>query len=211
MISSLNTKLDIPLIALILANLTPIYGVLFGEWTVFQVFFLFWGETAVIGFYNILKIKRTSGALGFFLIPFFILHFGGFMFGHLIFIITLFGFGMQNVTISLSSAMIINIGRVLIFPILFYFVSHGISYYVNFIQNEEYKRSNPMQVMMAPYGRVALMHITIIFGGWIVLGLGVSSGALALLIFGKILLDVTAHNRTHAKLSLPTPVLVTQK
>ena len=52
--------------------------------------------------------------------------------------------------------------------------------------------------MMPPYGRIILMHVTIIFGGWLVLALGAPVMALVLLIVLKIISDVRAHDKEHA-------------
>ncbi len=54
--------------------------------------------------------------------------------------------------------------------------------------------------MMAPYGRIILMHLTILFGGWLILALGAPILALVLLIVLKIVSDVRAHDKEHAAL-----------
>ena len=54
--------------------------------------------------------------------------------------------------------------------------------------------------MMAPYGRIILMHVTIIFGGWLILALGAPILALVLLIGLKIVSDARAHHKEHAAL-----------
>ena len=80
----------VSLIPLIIANAVPLVGVLFFDWNLFQIIFLYWVESGVIGFYNILKIVKVSGLLSILLVPFFMLHFGGFMAAHLVFIVGLF-------------------------------------------------------------------------------------------------------------------------
>jgi hypothetical protein len=75
----------------------PIYGVVVFGWDAFYIVVLYWAEKLVIGFYNILKIATAKVAhpiehLGkLFLIPFFIVHFGGFVAVHGIFIFLIFG------------------------------------------------------------------------------------------------------------------------
>ena len=54
--------------------------------------------------------------------------------------------------------------------------------------------------MMAPYGRIILMHVTIIFGAWLILALGAPILALVLLIVLKIFSDARAHHKEHAAL-----------
>ncbi|MCX6723106.1 MAG: DUF6498-containing protein, partial [Candidatus Staskawiczbacteria bacterium] len=101
-------KFDSDVIFILVANLTTLFGVIFLSWNLFSVLFLYWVESAIIGFYNIFKMAICPIALpGFvaleniensqikflrtlflkiFMIPFFIMHYGGFMMGHLLFI-----------------------------------------------------------------------------------------------------------------------------
>jgi hypothetical protein len=194
MISSVHTKLDVSLIALILANLTPIYGVLFGEWTILQVFILFWAETAVIGFYNIVKITFSAGKIAFILVPFFIFHFSGFMLVHLLFILAMFS---ESNTFSESLTLLTQTIPFMAIPILFYVTSHGISFVTNFISKKEYKVNNPAVFLFAPYGRIAIMHITLMIGGIVVLFLGAPTFGLLFLIGIKIIIDSIAHRFAH--------------
>lgn len=194
----LYKKFDFTLIPLIIANAVPLYGVIFDEWSIFRVFFLFWIETAIIGLYNGFKILKVSGPLSIFLIPFFIVHFGGFMFVHLLFIRSLFGGeSLAHNAFSTSLPLLLESCEGLWLPIILLLLSHGISFYVNFILGGEYKNSNPKKQMASPYARVIVMHITIIFGGWITMGFKNPMGALSLLVIGKIILDIKAHIQTH--------------
>lgn len=77
------------------------------------------------------------------------------------------------------------------------FVSHGISFYTNFLGRGEYHRRNIQAQMAKPYKRVAIMHVTIIFGGGITLMLGTAIPVLLLLIALKIIVDVRAHVKEH--------------
>ena len=43
-------------IALVLANLVPLYGVLFLGWETFPLVFLFWLENVIVGAFNVLKM-----------------------------------------------------------------------------------------------------------------------------------------------------------
>ncbi|MBI4287679.1 MAG: hypothetical protein HY671_04520 [Chloroflexi bacterium] len=75
-------------IILIIANLLPIYGVLFLGWEVFPLLLLFWTENIMIGVFNILKIAICSPAspvkwiAKIFVIPFFTFHYAVFMLVH---------------------------------------------------------------------------------------------------------------------------------
>ena len=82
---------------LLLVNILPIYGVVVFGWDAFSIVLLYWAENIIIGFYNIFKIvfakvERPILHLGkVFLIPFFLVHYGGFVAVHGIFIFLLFG------------------------------------------------------------------------------------------------------------------------
>jgi hypothetical protein len=51
------------------------------------------------------------------------------------------------------------------FVLLGLFISHGISYRLNYIGRGEYLRTSVVRQMAAPYGRLVVLHITIILGG----------------------------------------------
>jgi len=57
--------------------------------------------------------------------------------------------------------------------------------------------------MAAPYKRIVIMHLTVIFGGWLVMALHSALPALVLLILLKAGTDLRAHRREHP---LPAPV-----
>ncbi len=185
-------------IALIVANLVPLVGVLFFDWSLFTIMFFFWLESAVIGFFNILKLVIVANILSIIMVPFFVVHYGAFMSGHLVFIFALFS--PEEMSFSgffpppdLLISHIMNVWPALLGACL----SHGISFFYNFIGKKEFRRSTPEKQMMAPYGRIILMHLTIIFGGWLILALGAPLLALVLLIGLKIVSDARAHHKEH--------------
>jgi len=83
--------------------------------------------------------------------------------------------------------------------------SHLVSFGWNFIGKGEYRRATASDVMKAPYGRIVVLHITIIFGAFVITALGSPVFLLFLLIVGKILLDAKLHLRSHRKLSESSP------
>ena len=48
-------------ILIIIFNLVPIAGVLFYNWSVFEMFWLFWMETLVIAFFNFIRVVLSQG------------------------------------------------------------------------------------------------------------------------------------------------------
>jgi len=73
------------------------------------------------------------------------------------------------------------------------FVSHGISFVLNFLARHEYQRTTVSRLMAAPYGRIVMMQFTLIFGGWVVMWLKNPLPALVLLIVLKVAADLRAH------------------
>jgi len=188
-------------IALIVANLVPLVGVLFFDWSLFTIMFCFWLESAVIGCLNILKLVIVANILSIIMVPFFIVHYGAFMSGHLVFIFALFSPDEMSFSGFLPPPDLLIPHIMNVWPaFLGVSLSHGISFFYNFIGKKEFRHSTPEKQMMAPYGRIILMHVTIIFGGWLILALGAPILALVLLIGLKIVSDGRAHHKEHAAL-----------
>lgn len=190
-------RVPISVIILVAANLVPLAGVLILGWDLFIVMFLFWLESAVVGFYNILRMIRISPLGSISLVPFFIIHYGMFMMVHLVF---LFAFFRPDIEIhSLFPPPSLIIEHIwLIFPaFLALLASHGYSYVTNFIGKKEYEKTNVKEQMHTPYKRIIVMHLAIIFGGFLMLSLGAPVSGVILLIALKTAVDVRAHIKEH--------------
>ena len=183
-------------LALIAANMIPLLGVLFFTWDVGEIMLLFWAESAVIGIYNLLKMIKIGKWATLFYGPFFVGHYGGFMAGHLLFIYGFFGnsFG-ENTDIDQQQLFA---DFVILSPaLLAFFISHGISYFNNFLGRREYVNKDISAQMGQPYKRIIIMHVTIIFGGFLAMMLESALPALLLLIILKVAADLRGHLREH--------------
>lgn len=193
------------LLFLVLANLVPLFGLVFLSWDLFAIIFFYWAENIVIGFYNVVKIittavyeknKKTKNQPTViqyaFITGLFTFHYGMFTFVHGLFIGALFG--PSNISIN-----------ILITSIIFLFVSHGASYLINFIGKEEYKKISVGTLFTQPYKRIVVVHLTIIFGGGVAKILGIPIWSLVVMILLKILLDASAHTKEHENL-LPSTI-----
>jgi len=188
---------------LVAANLVPLAGVLFFGWSVFATLLLFWLENVIVGVFNVLRMTCAqpqnpavwAGKL--FLIPFFAFHYGGFVTVHGILVLTLFG-GMTK-GFPTPATFVDAVRSTGIAPAAWALVlSHGVSFAFNYIGTGEY-RTAPLQMLMArPYGRVVVLHIVILGGGFLVLALGSPLLPLALLIVLKTGLDLVGHLKEHA-------------
>jgi hypothetical protein len=193
------------LVVLVLANAVPIAGVLFLDWTVFPLVLLYWLENVVVGGFNVAKLvlaqprEPAYWAGKLFLIPFFVVHFGGFTFVHGVLVLALFGpKGTQPFDLlgTVLPAIRANHLGWAIFSLL---VSHGLSFYWNYLKNGEYQRASLKALMAQPYGRVMVLHFTVLFGGWLVMAFGAPLLALVLLVVIKTAADVRGHKAERRK------------
>ena len=194
------------MLALIAANLLPLLGVLFLGWRLEEVLLLFWAESAVIAFYTLLKMAVVGKWLAPFAGLFFVAHFGAFMAIHFLFIYEMFvrgphARGPEPGAIEALAGVFTPLWPAL----LALFLSHGLSFGTNFLARHEYRGATIADLMTAPYKRVILMQLTLIFGGWGVLLLKNPMPALVLLVLLKMAADLYAHRRergTHAAAAL---------
>lgn len=185
-------------VALIAANMVPLAGVLFLGWDLSSVMVLFWAESGVIAFYTALKMAFV-GIGAFFAIPFFVGHFGGFMAGHFLLIYLFFIRGTGTAPEPAVRETLRIIFTPLGIPIAALFISHGISFVTNFIGRREYAETTMAALMTAPYNRIIVMQLALIFGGWIILLLKSPIPALVVLVLVKTALDFSAHRTEHTR------------
>ncbi len=184
---------DLSMLALLGANLVPLVGVLLLGWDLGALMVLFWAESGIIGFYNLCKMAVVQGWLVLFTGLFFLGHFGGFMSIHFLFIYEIFVKKADGTAASLA-----EVGQYFypLWPaLLALLLSHGLSFFVNFLGRQEYRNKSAREQMQEPYGRVVIMHLTVIFGGGMAMVLGSPVPALLLLVVLKILADIRAHRK----------------
>lgn len=184
-------------LALIIANLIPLAGAVFLGWDLAIVMVLYWSESAIIGLFNICKMAVVSKWVAIPAGLFFLSHFGAFMAVHFLFLYALFIQGPQD----MSGGDLAEVGQLFIslWPaLLALVVSHGLSFYQNFLGRGEYRGRALKEQMTEPYSRIIFMHLVLIFGGGLTLVLGEPTPVLLIVIVLKILFDVKAHLKQHA-------------
>jgi hypothetical protein len=165
-----------------------------------------------VGLYNVLKMAATSGTGKLGMIPFFVMHYGMFWFVHGIFVFTLplFAGGpaeAQTLQPDAVDALVpgtafdgtaggADLSNVA-FAAVFLLISHGVSYYFNFIRGGEHQRVTAPQLMGQPYGRVIVLHMTILLGGLGIAFIGAPVVALLILIALKTAIDLAFHLAQH--------------
>jgi hypothetical protein len=194
--------------ALVAANLVPLGGVLFFGWDVFVVVFLFWLENVVVGFFNVLRMlwvergAEQAPLAKFFVMPFFVVHYGMFTAIHGVFVLVLFGgLGVRGASFPTLDTVVHVIAEYhLWLAVVALFVSHGYSFLTNYVARQEYRRVTLQDLMKQPYGRVVVLHLTILLGGFLAMALQLPAVGAFLLVVLKVALDLRAHLREHARL-----------
>jgi len=208
---------------LVAVNMVPLVGVAFWGWSLMLILVLYWIESGIVGVINVFKIARAAGpssmrvggsrvtlrmsgmAAGLArggVIGFFILHYGIFwtVHGVFVFLLPLFA-GMSSVEPGASGLGLSDFGPLPLEGVgvsaLGLAASHGISFFVNYLGRGEYLHVSPEQQMMSVYGRVFVLHITILAGAFLVGFFGTPFAALVLLVGLKTLFDLWFHLREH--------------
>ena len=212
-----GSRRHLSLVLLVVVNLLPLAGVLFYDWDIAALVVLYWSENLVLGFYTLARMLVVSPIGGLFSGLFFLIHYGGFCAVHGLFIMVLlvdpeadifsggntwpFFFVFIELLIEVIRQVLAYAPPEWLWAFSALFLSHGVSFLVNFLLGGERDRLTVKQLMAAPYGRIVILHITIIAGAFATMALGQPIFLLVILIALKIGVDVTMHLREHGKIA----------
>ncbi len=187
-------------------NLIPLLGVIFLHWEAAHLVFLYWLENLFIGFLNLFKGKKAEGHLPSDidvrtgkirekLPPFrknvsrlLILIYFVFTAVHGIFVLLLFAVTPSMMKRMLPAAAVLA-------------VSHLFSYFYHFIHRKEYRVLTYHEVLMAPYQRMVILHLTVLFCGYLVSVRKTESiWPVLFMVLIKVAFDLFKHVRSHRKL-----------
>ncbi len=200
------------------------------DWNVRDIITLYWTESVVIGVINVKRMMKSEvgnilsgispvpkntgisiqgdtndftaafNVVKLFMIAFFIVHYGVFCLGHLAVILVFFQDSAAEPSLAQSIQTFWKpeywIG---VAAIAF---SHTYSYFNNFIEKTEYQNIGLFALMFRPYGRILILHITVIAGGVFVLRLGSPLPALLILVLLKTIMDLRLHNQEREKMAV---------
>ncbi len=208
--------LFLPIAIVLLSNLIPLVGVLYWGWDTFVLLMLYWLETLIIAFWTLLRIlvgadfsRSFAGEVisRSFMFLFFLVHSGGFMLGHFVFLWAFYGQAWSTripVTPSLSSIPVeafwerMIVANGLLIPLAVSFLGRGIAFVIEMAKLPLWQRlvgsasSEGRQagaIVGGLYTRIVIMHLVILGGA----ALSQRYGALAplvLLIAAKTIVDV---------------------
>ena len=213
-------RLDLPQLALLLANLLPLFGVLWFGWDVGSIVVLYWAENLIVGAFTVLKMLTAGGLHALLRIAFFCLHYGGFCAIHGLFVLKLTGFAhieqagsaastwpgplvIVEKFIALAQQILAAAPEQFLWASLALLISHGASFLLLFMGQQEFRHTTVNKLMTAPYKRIALLHMAVIAGGFLVKELGSPLGLLLALVALKTGMDIMLHIRSHRE---STPV-----
>lgn len=203
---------------IVLANLVPLAGVLWYGWSVFALMVLFWIENVITGLFNVPRIimaqgpsgpaeveingtARQLGQLG--LAAFFCVHYGIFTFGHGTFVFATMSDDHVSGRYGVEDAFTVIGEYGLSWAILALIISHGFSFFYNYLYRGEYKQADFARQMQRPYHRVIILHVTILLGGFLVSFMNKAIMGLVVLLGVKIFIDIKAHVLEHQGRDMP--------
>ena len=212
--------------ALVAANAMPLLGVLWWGWSTFDLLLLYWFETGVIGLFTLVQLFRTEdsdphrrrglrGSLAKLYSVGGVAVFYGFLWWALgSSVVEVFGPGGAFGTAPDALATALPSG-----PFAYFFggepsvdrllegglqlsalgllVSHGLSFVGNAVLRGEDLRTAPSILVWRPYGRVVVLHVTLMFGALFVTAIGEPLVGLASFVVLKTGVDLNAHLRAH--------------
>jgi len=212
---------SISVLALLLANTVPLFGVIFLGWSAAAILILSCLENILIGFLNVpkmalcpipahrihlspavheivAKLKLSDSKAGSILlkicfIPILSQVYGAFVYTQALVLLLI----LDQIPGAFESISPFG----LLIAVVTLMLSHGISFFVNFIGRGEFRHTSFMTQAFRPYGRVFVMTLAVAIGGALSIILGNSVWALVVLVFLKIGMDVRAHMAERKKYS----------
>lgn len=140
-------------VLLIAANVIPLIGTFFFDWNVLDIVLVYWCETIIVGIYTILRINLVQkdslkfGGVGgkIFISCLFLLHYGVFCFGNGVLLMNTLApemNGAQEAFLMLTAS--------LKWTLLALIMSHGYSFYHNYLGSGENTRTKVAEEMFIP-------------------------------------------------------------
>lgn len=188
--------------SLLIANLIPIAGVWFLDWSAKEVFLVYCLETIIIGGFTLLKLLiagisgRTTDTWSnqggsvikqpfWFFMIFFLFHYGIFVAIQMGIFFSVSGIGDEyGITVwnffSKWPSMLTNEAYIMLGVFI---VSYGFRLTTDFILTGDYKTSSLGYLMFQPYGRIFIQQVTVIIGSMF---LSFGAGKIFILIFAAI-------------------------
>jgi hypothetical protein len=192
-------------IFLVAANLIPLAGAVFRGWSILDIVAVYWAENLVIGGFTILRLYTADAKMGWStgallartgFSGFFTFHYGIFCLVHGFFVFNLLD---GDNRISSPGDVIALFTGGLFWAMAALIASHAFSFLRNYIGRGEYRETSLPEQMMAPYPRIVVLHVAILFGAFAIQTAGEPVLLLVILVVGKTLLDLKLHRLSHKR------------
>jgi len=208
----------IPALALVIANLVPLAGIFLFDWDFRYLLLLYWLENWVVRAFTAIRMMSAGGLGAIPMILFFCFHYSFFCGVHGIVLLGVTALdGMSEgeeiapqesslpflIPLDLLGGTLAwihqNMPDLLALPLLAMVLSHGVSLVQHHWIGREDAGRRANEIMSDPYRRIAILHVAIIAGSFFIVSTGGGSAApmLALLVAGKIWLDLHLHRKAH--------------
>ncbi len=208
-------------LSLVVANLLVVAVALYGDWAYYAVLIAFWIELLIIGGFNVLRIltvfsagdplgprvgmsagSRLVGALV--AVIFFVAKYGGITLGAGLVVLgapAIMAPDSVDRTASLLAGLR-AVGPALGIATVVLAVSHGFSFFVNFLGRGEYRRARILGLLFLPYARVIGTVVVLYLGFLATLaypGFDRTTVFIVVVVSLKTLVDLLTHRLEHRR------------
>ncbi len=195
-----RTRFDTSVLVLVISNILTIFFAVYEGWSLATLMIIYWAQSVIIGVFTFIKIitlknfstenfKINDQPVGptkgtkYFTAFFFLFHYGMFHFVYLIFLLVSI-ISQKQISILIVLTVLVSIGV--------FFINHLFSFLYNKEQDSQ-KIKNIGTIMFFPYARILPMHLTIVFGFFLVQ----STAGLVFFMVLKTIADVIMHMVEH--------------
>lgn len=200
---------------IVIGNLIPVFGVLFLGWDAGAILILYWIENFIVGAFTVPRILTAQGppsapgsAIGgtswgerLFTAVFFCFHYGLFWIGHGVFALMIAGqISSEEESRALASAngpveaagaaAQGEAGWSFLLAIAALVVIHAVGFWRDWIKSGLFRTATPNTEMFRPYGRLVVLHLTVLLGAFGLAAVGAPVWTMALLCLGKMALEL---------------------
>ena len=135
-------------------------------------------------------------AFPLFLVPFFCVHYGMFCMGHGVFVVSLFGQSLPNDAGLLAATLSVLASPYMLAAVLALTLIQ-VADWIRDVRLRGFGADGVKALMMAPYRRIVVLHITILAGGFALTALNEPVAGLIILVAVKTASDVWHWQRDH--------------
>jgi hypothetical protein len=193
---------------LVVSNISILVLALILDWSLQGIVMTYWAENLVIGVLNIPKIimakqqhpghRPDTVWSKIATIIFFCFHYV--LFGALHFFIIALLFTSDEAIIPMHEKSYNALDSIEIIGVALLFISHTMSFFLNFVKKKEYQKVSPFAQMLKPYIRILIVHGYVFLGGYVLLFFDNAMVImLTLFVLIKTLIDMMSHLKEHKK------------